>query len=105
MNEIVNPEELNERKKRLSEFIKFLGIDNERFEIFSELPQGFVMNFNGKLKIVQLRNIEIAYPEFNIQWLYTGKGSMFHNDDAMRNNTEKVINELVELKNNVTGSE
>ena len=63
-------------KKRLIDFLTYLGIGQNKFEKKCGLSIGFVNTLKGNATIKTLNKIEATYPELNLEWLKTGEGKM-----------------------------
>jgi hypothetical protein len=63
-------------KKRLCEFLVYLGIGQNKFEENVGLSRGFVNKLTGNLTLKTLDKILAKYPELNEDWLKTGEGKM-----------------------------
>lgn len=63
-------------KKRLIEFLSYLGIGQLKFEENVGLSRGFVNKVGDSIRTNNLNKIVDKYPELNINWLMTGEGSM-----------------------------
>ena len=63
-------------KKRLIEFLAYLGIGQTKFEENAGLSRGFVNTLKNNPTVKSLNKIAMAYPELNINWLQTGEGEM-----------------------------
>jgi transcriptional regulator with XRE-family HTH domain len=74
-------------KKRLLEFLSYLGIGQTKFEEKTGLSRGFVNTLKNNPTVKSLDKIEDAYPELNINWLKTGEGEMLKSDAGI-NETE-----------------
>jgi len=65
-------------KKRLIDFLAYLGIGQTKFEEKVGLSRGFVNTLRDNVTIKTLNKIETVYPELNIDWLKTGEGDMLN---------------------------
>jgi hypothetical protein len=63
-------------KKRLIEFLAYLGIGQNKFETTIGTSTGFVSKVGDSIRKANLAKISAAYPELNISWLLTGEGGM-----------------------------
>lgn len=63
-------------KKRLIEFLSYLGIGQTKFEETAGLPRGYVNKMSDNTRTTSLQKITDRYPELNINWLKTGEGEM-----------------------------
>ena len=68
-------------KKRLIEFLAYLGIGQTKFEENAGLSRGFVNTLKNNPTVKSLNKIAMAYPELNINWLQTGEGEMLKTPD------------------------
>jgi hypothetical protein len=66
-------------KKRLIEFLAYLGIGQTKFEERVGLSRGLINNIKGDISLKTLKKIMITYPELNENWLKTGEGKMLNN--------------------------
>lgn len=67
-------------KDRISEFIKHKSITIAEFERNVELANGYIKKIKGSIGSDKLNNIASYYPDLNIDWLITGKGSMLKSE-------------------------
>lgn len=63
-------------KKRLIEFLSYLGIGQLKFEENVGLSRGYVNKIGDNITVKSLDKISSIYPELNINWLKTGEGDM-----------------------------
>lgn len=63
-------------KDRLKHFIKTLGMSVNAFEKKWGTGQSYVNNISKGIGNEHLTNLCNLYPELNLNWLFTGKGSM-----------------------------
>lgn len=63
-------------KDRLKHFIKTLGVSVNAFEKKWGTGQSYVNNISKGIGNEYLTNLCNLYPELNLNWLFTGKGSM-----------------------------
>ncbi|GAB6010828.1 S24 family peptidase [Viscerimonas tarda] len=63
-------------KKRLIEFLAFLGIGQLKFENKVGLSRGYVNSVKDNITIKTIDKIISAYPELNKEWLMSGEGEM-----------------------------
>jgi len=63
-------------KKRLTEFLAYLGIGQNKFEERVGLSRGFVNTLNDNMTVKNVAKIRAAYPELNIDYLCFGEGEM-----------------------------
>jgi transcriptional regulator with XRE-family HTH domain len=63
-------------KERLIEFLRHLKIGQTRFEEKTGISRGLVNNIRDGVSSTSISKISAAYPELNIEWLITGRGSM-----------------------------
>ena len=61
---------------RVEQYIKYKGLTNSRFEKQVGLSNGFVRNMDKGMSTDKVMRISEEFPELNILWLITGKGSM-----------------------------
>lgn len=69
-------ERTSEISKRLVEFIKSIGKPVSVFEAELGLSNGFVAKTNEKMQKKTRQVIQQAYPQLNIDWLFSGEGEM-----------------------------
>ena len=67
-------------KERLKEFLSAKGIGRNKFEDQLGLANGFVSSKGVSISSDAIEKTATAYPELNIDWLITGKGSMFKSE-------------------------
>ena len=65
-------------KKRLIEFLKYLGIGQDKFAKNVGLSRGYVNNIKENITMKTVDKILKAYPELNKNWLLTGEGEMLN---------------------------
>jgi len=65
-------------KKRLIEFLKYLGIGQDKFAKNVGLSRGYVNNTKENITMKTVDKILKAYPELNKNWLLTGEGEMLN---------------------------
>lgn len=94
-----------EIKDRISEFIRYKSITIAEFERNVDLANGYIKKFKGSIGSDKLNNIVSYYPEINIDWLITGKGSMLKSDKAPQT-TEKtpITGNTIKYYPSVSGS-
>ena len=69
-------ERTSDISKRLAEFIKTLGKPVSVFETELGLSNGFVSKTNEKMQKKTRMVIKQAYPQLNLDWLFSGEGEM-----------------------------
>lgn len=69
-------ERTSEISKRLVEFIKTLGKPVSVFETELGLSNGFVNKTNEKMQKKTRMMIQQAYPQLNLDWVFSGEGEM-----------------------------
>lgn len=72
-----------EVKKRLIEFLSYLGIGQLAFEEKVGLARGYVNNAKDNIRRDTLKKISTAYPELNTAWILTGEGSMIKDNSGI----------------------
>ena len=68
-------------KDRLMELLSELGMSQGKFEKKVGLANAAVTNSKGGMSAKNLEKIQAAFPNVNLEWLVTGKGSMFKDAD------------------------
>lgn len=63
-------------KDRLLEFIKYMNLNNSKFEKAAGLSNGYLNNSKGNIGAEKLEDILKAYPMLNRFWLLLGEGEM-----------------------------
>jgi transcriptional regulator with XRE-family HTH domain len=63
-------------KKRLIEFLAYLGIGQTKFEEKVGISRGLINNIKGDISLGTVKKIISTYPELNKDWLLTGEGDM-----------------------------
>ena len=63
-------------KERLIEFLKYIGIGQDKFEKNVGLSRGFVNKVGDSIRVKNQQKIQKCYPELNMTWLLVGEGSM-----------------------------
>ena len=69
-------ERTSDISKRLVEFIKTLGKPVTVFESELGLSNGFVNKTNEKMQKKTRMMIQQAYPQLNMEWVFSGEGEM-----------------------------
>lgn len=87
-------------KDRLRQIIDYYNLNTRNFEIKISVSEGviskFLANKNG-IKADTLQKINAIFPNINLDWLITGRGSMFYSQNREQitppesNNTHKAI--------------
>lgn len=90
-------------KKRLIQFLAYLGIGQKKFEQTCGLSNGYVNNIGEAIKDATLKKISAKYPELNINWLKTGIGKMVENIDGQKNEGERKIIPLYDEAGSIGG--
>lgn len=82
-------------KERLISFLNYLGIGQNKFETSVGWPTSSISKMNNNISSKKISDIRKVYPNFNIDWLLTGDGSMIlpvptysTEEEAMFANTE-----------------
>lgn len=81
--------------ERLELFLREKKTSNRKFEINCGFSNGWVGNIREQIRIDALNTIIEQYPNLNIDWLITGRGSMFYNDNnerSMNNSLSPAVN-------------
>lgn len=91
-------------KERLTQFISSLGISVAEFERNCRLSNGFVKNVTSRTRASSLDRIVNIYPQFNVDWIRTGRGEeiLSDNDCNIQKADELTINELVKAISNLS---
>lgn len=63
-------------KERLISFLNYLGIGQNKFETNVGWPTSSISKMNNNISSKKISDIRKVYPNFNIDWLLTGDGSM-----------------------------
>lgn len=63
-------------KGRFKEFLKHLGVGQDKFEKKVGLSRGFVNNVGDSIRISSQKKISAIFPELSMLWLLTGHGEM-----------------------------
>ena len=75
-------ERTSDISKRLVEFIKTLGKPVSVFETELGLSNGFVNKTNEKMQKKTRMMIQQAYPQLNLDWVFSGDGEMLRSGYA-----------------------
>lgn len=67
----------NDTKERLLALLDDLGLTQTQFEEQCELSKGFASRITRNVRKGSLEKIKAHFPKVNINWLKTGKGSMY----------------------------
>lgn len=81
---------MNTQKERMEAFISYKNLTNKGFEEKCGLGNGFVSKIGKNIRESKLELISKTFPDLNIEWIETGKGSMLLN--ALENEKEAHIN-------------
>ncbi|MBQ7774538.1 MAG: S24 family peptidase [Lachnospiraceae bacterium] len=65
-------------KLRLLQFLKYLNIGQQKFELSIGMSNGWVNKIGDNIRENTLQRIKEVYPELNIAWLKTGVGEMLN---------------------------
>lgn len=76
-------------KERTIEFVKSKGITMKAFEIKCGLSTGYVTSMRKGFGQDKLKNVLIAFPELNRDWLLYGEGSMLKNSAPQPSATQE----------------
>lgn len=87
-------------KDRLIQFIKSTGSSIRQFEIKWGVSSGYVNNISKGIGNEYLINLCNQYPELDLNWLLTGKGSMLLDDIYHEKYKEQII-EIRDHLNNI----
>lgn len=63
-------------KQRVISFLKYKGINVNRFEKMCNFSTGFVYNMRVSMQPDKAMRIANTFPDINIGWLLTGEGEM-----------------------------
>lgn len=95
-------------KDRLKHFIKTLGVSVNAFEKKWGTGQSYVNNISKGIGNEHLTNLCNLHPELNLNWLFTGKGSMLLSESenlnenksnlAKQSNNEERLFSTTEIK-------
>lgn len=95
-------------RDRLYKFIQYLDMSVRQFEIKWGVASGYVRNISKGIGNEHLTNLCKQYPMLDLNWLYTGSGSMLKNIPENSENLSKQsiseernnsIDELINQKN------
>lgn len=67
-------------KDRLISFIKFKGLNKNRFEELCGLSKRYVSNISVSIQPDKIKKISLVFPELNTGWLLSGEGEMLKKD-------------------------
>lgn len=70
-------------KKRLTEFLAYLGIGQNKFEERVGLSRGFVNTLNDNMTVKNVAKIRATYPELNMDYLCYGEGEMLKSNGSI----------------------
>ena len=72
-------------KKRLLDYLSYLGIGQHKFEKKAGLSIGYINKLKGDMKLDTINKIISSYPELNKEWLMYGEGVMLKSGDFAQN--------------------
>ena len=81
-------------KERLIEYIESKRISKNRFEQICGLSTRYVSNISKSIQPDKIERISLNFPDLNIGWLLTGKGTMLNGEDpitALANRMSTII--------------
>ncbi len=67
---------MSDIKKRIFEFINYLGLSVRQFEINCGLKQSVLSSKSDNLGSDKILKIINAYPDLDLNWVFTGKNEM-----------------------------
>lgn len=67
-------------KKRLMQFIKYLGMTTRAFEIKCGMSNGYIRSMRKGLGDDKLNNVLTMFPQLRRDWLLFGEGEMLYTD-------------------------
>jgi len=70
-------------KKRLIEFLAYLGMGQNKFEEKVGLSRGLINKIGDSIREVNKNKILSIYPDLNWDWILTGNGSMLKSDNKI----------------------
>ena len=76
------------QKSRILQFIDYKGISKNKFYIETGISNG-VLDKKSGLSMETVEKFYSTYPEINLEWLLTGKGSMLKNSNS--SNTQSIV--------------
>ena len=74
---------MDNTKERLKELIKKLKVGQNKFESICGLGNGTINNSRGGISSASIAKIIAAYPKVNVEWLVSGQGNMFKDEEEM----------------------
>jgi len=90
-------------KKRLFEFLAYLGIGQNKFEKNCGLSIGYINKLKGDMKLDTINKIISTYSELNKDWLMSGEGDMLKNEKNTKSE-DLSMSDLVRILDNVSES-
>lgn len=85
-------------KDRLKHFIKTLGMSVNAFEKKWGTGQSYVNNISKGIGNEHLTNLCNLYPELNLNWLFTGKGSMLLSESENLNENKSNLSKQKDVE-------
>lgn len=83
-------------KKRLLDFLAYLGMGQNAFEKSVGMSIGSISGMTKGMRADNLAKIMVKYPELNIKWLLLGEGNMLIEKSQESNAS---TNEIIEEQN------
>lgn len=75
-------------KDRIKKFVETLNYGRNKFEDILGISNGYISSKSPSISSDVIEKIAQHYPELNLEWLITGKGSMLKSMEASTNSEE-----------------
>lgn len=92
-------------KDRFKELLQILGVGQKAFEVKCGMGNGTINNIKNGISSPNLEKIISAYPEINIEWIITGKGTPLKNENSNNNKQKYLLDGEQEVSNDISINE
>lgn len=85
-------------KERILQFIDYKGFSKRKFYAETGLSNGILDKTSG-LSVETLEKIYSVFPEINLEWLITGKGSMLKEEKNIQQANNNIASTITQNQN------